>query len=215
MGLELGRAGAPLQILCLGAHSDDIEIGCGATLLRLLHQHPGSSVHWVVFSGSEQRAEEARRSARLFLCSATYKRLALHSFRDGFFPYIGAEIKDAFEGLKQEVSPDVIFTHHARDMHQDHRVISELTWNTFRNHLVLEYEIPKYDGGLATPNFYVAIDDGARAEKIEHLMDVFATQRDKLWFSASTFEGLMRLRGVECASSTGYAEGFHARKVVL
>lgn len=214
-GLQFGRPAGGLQILCLGAHSDDIEIGCGATLLRLLDEHPGSRVHWVVFSGCEQRAEETRRSAQLFLRNAACTRVEVHAFRDGFFPYIGADIKQAFEDLKGAVSPDVIFTHYGLDCHQDHRVISELTWNTFRSHLILEYEIPKYDGGLATPNVYIALGESARCTKIQYLMDAFATQRDKRWFTPSTFDALMRLRGVECASPTGYAEGFHGRKVSI
>jgi LmbE family N-acetylglucosaminyl deacetylase len=216
IGLQFGHiAGNALQILCLGAHSDDIEIGCGATLLRLLEEHPGSTVQWVVFSGSEQRADETQRSARLFLRDATHTQIVTHRFRDGFFPYIGAEIKEVFEQIKSTHSPDLIFTHHGQDLHQDHRVISELTWNTFRKHLILEYEIPKYDGGLGTPNLYVTIAESARVAKIEHLMEVFASQRDKLWFSAQTFDALMRLRGIECVSPTGYAEGFHARKLAI
>lgn len=208
-------AGKALQVLCLGAHSDDIEIGCGATLLRLLAQRPGTSVHWVMFSGSEQRAEETRHSAGLFLKGAGQTQVDAHRFRDGFFPYSGGEIKEVYEQLKRTLSPDLIFTHYGHDCHQDHRLVSELTWNTFRDHFILEYEIPKYDGGLATPNVYVPVDEDARRGKVEYLLEVFATQRDKRWFSDSTFNGLMRLRGVECASPTGYAEGFHGRKISL
>lgn len=217
IGLQLGRpVGAGLRVLCLGAHSDDIEIGCGGTLLRLLRERGDVSVTWVVFSGNETREQEARRSAELFLRDAASAEVVTHRFRDGFFPYNGGEIKEAFEALKRcTEAPDLVFTHQRADLHQDHRTLAELTWNTFRDHLVLEYEIPKYDGGLTTPNLFVALDEHARREKVEHLMAAFATQRDKRWFSPETFEGLMRLRGVECASPTGYAEGFHAKKVVL
>lgn len=204
----------PLTVLCLGAHSDDIEIGCGATLLRLIAGHAETSVHWVVFSGSESRAAETRRSASLFLRGAT-ATVETHAFRDGFFPYEGAAIKDVYEALKGRLSPDVVFTHHGRDRHQDHRVVSELTWNTFRDHTILEYEIPKYDGGLSTPNVFVPVDEQARRQKIEYLMTAFGTQRDKRWFNDATFDGLMRLRGVESASPTGYAEGFHGRKITI
>jgi LmbE family N-acetylglucosaminyl deacetylase len=214
--LTVGTGGrAELRILCLGAHSDDIEIGCGGTLLRTLAAHPCARVRWVVLSGVGCRGEEARASAARMLQTAASADVSIERFRDSFFPHIAADLKEYFEQLKTEPPPDVVFTHDGRDAHQDHRVVSELTWNTFRDHLILEYEIPKYDGGLATPNFFVPLDDDARREKLGVLMDVFATQRDKRWFTASTFEGLMRLRGVECASPTGYAEGFHARKATF
>jgi LmbE family N-acetylglucosaminyl deacetylase len=201
-----------LNILCIGAHSDDIEIGCGGTIMRTLAEHACVAVHWVVLSANDQREDEARRSAERFLSGAASTDVAVGRFRDGFFPYIGADIKEFFEGLKNGPTPDLIFTHHHRDCHQDHRVVSELTWNTFRDHMILEYEIPKYDGGLETPNMFVPIDERTRHAKLAALMGVFATQRDKRWFSEATFDGLMRVRGVECASPTGYAEGFHARK---
>lgn len=214
IGIHLDRPiGEGLHVLCLGAHSDDIEIGCGGTMLRFLRERGDVSVRWVVLTGNEQRAEEARRSAALFLEHARESEVVVHGFRDGFLPYVGAEVKDAFEGLKDGPTPDLIFTHHGRDLHQDHRLLSELTWNTFRDHLVLEYEIPKYDGGLATPNFFMPIDKGTLRQKTDLLMRMFATQRDKRWFTPETFEGLMRLRGIEGASPTGYAEGFHLRKV--
>lgn len=208
---------AALHVLCLGAHSDDIEIGCGGTLLATLASHPCVHVRWVVLSGVGCRGEEAQRSADRILERAASANVTIGHFRDSFFPYIAAEIKEFFEQLKAEPggAPDVIFTHHGRDSHQDHRVVSELTWNTFRDHFILEYEIPKYDGGLETPNMFVPLDAPARQAKLGVLMDVFATQRDKRWFTEATFEGLMRLRGVECASPTGYAEGFHARKTTL
>ena len=203
------------RILCIGAHSDDIEIGCGGTVLRLLSRHPELEVRWVVLSGNNRRADEARCAASLFLRDAVQPNVSVHSFRDGFFPYVGGEIKEFFEELKAEKSPDLIFTHFREDLHQDHRVVAELTWNTFRDHAVLEYEIPKYDGGLLSPNFFVPIDADTRQRKVSYLMSAFGSQRDKRWFTEDTFTGLMRLRGVECASPSGLAEGFHARKLVL
>lgn len=213
--LLLPRAGAGLRVLCLGAHSDDIEIGCGATLLGLLEARPDVEVMWVVFSARDARAEEARRGADAFLAKAAERTVDLLDFRDGFFPWNGAAIKERFEQIKSRFLPDVVFTHHGADRHQDHRTLSELAWNTFRDHLVLEYEIPKYDGELGQPNLFVPVADEARRRKVEILMDAFGTQRSKRWFSPETFEGLMRLRGVESASPTGYAEAFHARKVTL
>jgi LmbE family N-acetylglucosaminyl deacetylase len=216
LGVQLAKpVGEGLRILCIGAHADDIEIGCGGTLLRLLRDRNDVSVRWVVFSGSAQRADEARCGAALFLRGAHERDIVIHDFRDGFLPYGGDAVKDVFEQLKQSPAPDVIFTHHSGDLHQDHRLLGELTWNTFRDHLVLEYEVPKYDGGLTTPSVFVALDDALRRQKTELLMQAFASQRDKRWFTPETFDGLMRLRGVESASPTGWAEGFHARKLPL
>jgi LmbE family N-acetylglucosaminyl deacetylase len=215
IALELAPRARPLRILCLGAHPDDIEIGCGGTMLRLLAARPGAIVDWIVFSGAEPRGAEARLGAALFLGSAAEAHVGVHRFRDGFFPHLGGEIKELFEALKEKPAPDLVFTHHAHDLHQDHRVIAELTWNTFRDQLILEYEIPKYDGGLATPNLFVPLDDAIRRRKVASLMEAFATQREKRWFTEATFDALMRLRGVECASPSGYAEGFHGRKLLL
>lgn len=204
----------PLSALLLGAHSDDIEIGCGGTLLALLGASPATRVRWVVFSGDGERAEEARASADAFLAEAEDATVDLHGFRDGFFPHHGAEIKERFEELKG-FAPDLILTHRGTDRHQDHRVISELTWNTFRNHLVLEYEIPKYDGDLGRPNVFMPLSEELRTRKVDLLLEYFASQRQKSWFTRETFEGIMRIRGIECASPTGYAEGFDARKITL
>ena len=208
-------AGQPLNILALGAHSDDIEIGCGGSLLRLLAEHPGSTVHWVVFSGSEARAEEARASAEELLGDETRREIVCGGFRDGFFPYQGAEIKDFFEGIKRAFTPDLIFTHRRDDAHQDHRLLAELTWNTFRDHLICEYEIPKYDGDLGKPNVFIALDEATCRRKVAILMRHFATQRNKHWFTDDLFLGLLRLRGMEANSPTAYAEGFSCRKVVI
>lgn len=210
-----GMPTGPTRVLCLGAHSDDIEIGCGATLVTMLRVNPETEVQWVVFGARGPREDEARRSADQMLGGAKRSDIAVLGFRDSFFPHDGAAIKSQFEEMKARFAPDLIFTHRGDDRHQDHRVISELTWNTYRDHLILEYEIPKYDGDLGQPNVFVPVDAAARARKIEVLMDVFHTQRDKRWFSPETFDGLMRIRGIECASPTGYAEGFHARKVTL
>jgi LmbE family N-acetylglucosaminyl deacetylase len=201
-------------ILCLGAHSDDIEIGCGGTILTLLARHPSARVCWIVFSAGGRRAAEARRSAARFLRGARTADVRLHEFRDGFFPYDGAAIKEVFETLKP-VAPDLIFTHHDRDRHQDHRLVSELTWNTFRDHVILEYEVPKYDADLGWPNVFVPLSAATRRRKLAILHEVFATQRAKRWFGAATFDGLMRLRGVESAARQRYAEAFHVRKLTL
>jgi len=208
-------AGQPLTILALGAHSDDIEIGCGGSLLRLLAEHPHSVVHWVVFSGSAARAEEARASARELLGDEPGRTIVCGGFRDGFFPYQGTEIKDFFEAIKRDFTPDLIFTHRRDDAHQDHRLVAELTWNTFRDHLILEYEIPKYDGDLGKPNVFIRLSEETCRRKVGILMRHFATQRNKHWFTDDLFLGLLRLRGMEANSPTAYAEGFCCRKVVI
>lgn len=209
------RSDEPLRLLCLGAHSDDIEIGCGGTILRLLQEHRDVHVMWVVFGATHQRAHEAGHSADLFLERAAEKTVVVKGFRDGFFPYIGGEIKEYFEQLKQEYAPDIIFTHYRQDRHQDHRVISDLTWNTFRSHLILEYEIPKYDGDLGNPNFYVRLDESICLTKINHLIAAFQTQANKHWFTDDTFLSLARLRGIESNVPTSYAEAFYCRKVAM
>jgi LmbE family N-acetylglucosaminyl deacetylase len=208
-----GEAG--YRLLLLGAHSDDIEIGCGGTILRLLQDHVVSEVLWIVFSAEERRAAEARESASLFLQGAGQKNVTIHSFRDGYFPYEGAEIKDTFEAIKTEVSPDVIFTHYRYDLHQDHRLICELTWNTFRDHLILEYEVAKYDGDLGTPNFFVHLTDGICRRKIDHIRKCFKTQGNRQWFDDDTFLSLLRLRGIESRSPQKYAEAFYCRKIIV
>jgi LmbE family N-acetylglucosaminyl deacetylase len=206
-----GQTGRPFKILCLGAHSDDIEIGCGGLVLSLITSMKSVDVDWIVFSASGARAKEARRAAGLFLEGASRKRVIIHRFRDGFFPF-DARIKTAFEALKPS-KPDLVLTHYREDRHQDHRVLSDLAWNTFRDHLVLEYEIPKYDGDLGHPNCFVPLDRETSARKIEYLEAAFGSQRGKDWFSADTFHGLMRLRGVECRAPEGLAEAFYARKI--
>ncbi|MGQ0702401.1 MAG: PIG-L deacetylase family protein [Gemmatimonadales bacterium] len=202
-------------MLCLGAHPDDIEIGCGGTLLQLLAGPRAVKVHWLVLTGDAVRAREARASARRVLRGAAARHIQIEHFRDGFLPYQGAAVKEVFEGLKTAVAPDLVFTHWRDDAHQDHRVVSELTWNTFRDHYILEYELPKYDGDLGWPNTFVPLSARIRRQKLRLLLAAFPSQRKKRWFSEATFEGLMRLRGIECAAPEGYAEAFHVRKTVL
>ena len=207
---------APLKLLCLGAHADDIEIGCGGTVLQLLSARSNLDVVWVVFSSEREREREARTSASLFLKQARQqKKVIVRKFRDGFFPYQGTEIKEFFEELKNDVNPDLIFTHYRHDRHQDHRTISDLTWNTWRQHLILEYEIPKYDGDLGTPNCFVPLKKDVCARKIKYICDVFQTQGNKAWLTKDTFQAILRLRGVECAAPDKYAEAFYCRKLIL
>jgi LmbE family N-acetylglucosaminyl deacetylase len=203
------------RVLCLGAHSDDIEIGCGGTILRLIENSDRVEFYWLVLTSNPERAREAQRSAKAFLRGARRKTIVVKSFRDGFLPYIGAPVKECFEELKQAFAPDLIFTHFRHDLHQDHRIVSELTWNTFRNHLILEYEIPKYDADLGSPNFFVPLGDSIARRKVRGLMRYFGTQRNKQWFSEDLFLSLMRVRSIEAASPARYAEGFHCRKMLL
>lgn len=209
-----GGAGSALQVLCLGCHSDDIEIGCGGALLQLAKQYPGRLVHWVVFNAPGAREEEARRGATLF-AGNNLRGPLLKSFPDGFMPFVGAEIKGVFEELKNTVRPDLVFTHQGKDAHQDHRLISELTWNTFRDHLIFEYEIPKYDGDLGRPSVFFPLEPDTYQNKVRYILDTFETQRSKSWFREDTFLSLMRLRGMECNAPSGFAEAFYCRKLVL
>jgi LmbE family N-acetylglucosaminyl deacetylase len=203
------------RVLCLGAHSDDIEIGCGGTVLRLIEQSKKIEFYWLVLSANPQRAREAERSANAFLRGARRKTVVVKSFRDGFLPYIGAPVKEIFEETKKNFVPDVIFTHFRQDLHQDHRMACELTWNTFRNHFILEYEVPKYDADLRSPNFFVPLSDAQARKKVNGLMRYFGTQRNKQWFSEDLFYGLMRLRSIEVAAPTKHAEAFHCRKALM
>ena len=204
-----------MSLLAIGAHSDDLEIGCGGTILRLISEWSNLEVTWVVFCSNKERAAEATRSASVMLSPVSRKVIIVRDFKDGFLPYNGGEVKESFEALKKEISPDLILTHNRHDLHQDHRLLSELTWNTFRDHLVLEYEIPKYDGDFGSPNFFVNIDKELCHRKAAHIVEFFPSQRMKHWFSEDTFMGLARLRGMEANSPTHFAEGFYCRKVVL
>ena len=201
-------------ILCVGAHSDDIEIGAGATLLSLAPRFPEAAVHWVVLAGGNRRSAEARASAAFFSSGFGKAEIVVHDFRDGFFPTQLANLKECLEGLKP-VAPDLVFTHYREDRHQDHRTVSDLTWQTFRDHLILEYEIPKFDGDLGAPNLFHPVSVADRDRKLEALDRFFGSQRDKRWFTDDTFSGLMRLRGIECNAESGFAEAFYCRKMVI
>jgi LmbE family N-acetylglucosaminyl deacetylase len=202
-------------VLCLGAHSDDIEIGAGGTLLTWMDQGIRLDVHWCVLSGAGEREREAKASARDFLAAAENREIEVLNFRDGFFPEQGERIKLWFEALKNRVDPDVIISHRQDDAHQDHRQVARLVWNTFRDNLILEYEIPKWDGDMARPNMYMPVPAHVFKRKVDLLISHFASQREKQWFDAETFFGLARLRGMECRADERYAEGFIARKLSL
>lgn len=204
------------SVLCIGAHADDIEIGCGGMVLSLREERPALRFDWVVLSGDGPRGREAADSAERFLgpCAAR-SRVVVREFRDGYFPYDGAAVKDVFEELKREVRPDLVLTHARWDAHQDHRIVNELTWNTFREHLILEYEVPKYDGDLGRPNCYMPLGHEVAARKIEYLLASFPSQRSKRWFTEETFRAMLRLRGVEAGGTLPYAEAFYAHKLVI
>lgn len=209
------KKGEPLKALFLGAHSDDIELGCGGTILSLLEQGQELEAWWVVFAASPERRVEAEKSAEMFLRGAVKKEIVVKDFKESFFPYVGSEIKAYFEELKRTISPGVVFTHFRDDLHQDHRLISELTWNTFRDHLILEYEIIKYDGGLGNPMVFVHLSEEICARKVKYLMESFQSQRSHQWFTEETFRAILRLRGVESNAPSKFAEAFYARKLVL
>jgi LmbE family N-acetylglucosaminyl deacetylase len=207
--------GSPLRILCLGAHCDDIEIGCGGSILRLIEENPSTEILWVVFSSSPIRKPEAQVAAEAFLKGAAKSEIRILDFRDGYLPYSGSAVKDCFEALKPHFNPDLILTHYRHDLHQDHRLVSDLTWNTYRNHFILEYEIPKYDGDMGIPNFFIPITEAQAANKIKTLLESYPTQKDRQWFMEDTFYALLRLRGMESNAPSRYAEAFHSRKAVL
>lgn len=212
MNIQFDKS-SPLKILCLGAHCDDIEIGAGATLLKIFQEYQISQVVWIVFTSNETRKMEAITSAELFLNGIENRSIVVNSFRDGFLPFQGSEVKEYFEEIKRQISPDLIFTHYRNDRHQDHRLISDLTWNTWRSHFILEYEVPKYDGDLGIPNFYVGIGEEYILKKNTIILESFKSQNSKHWFDEATFNALPRLRGMESASQ--FAEAFYVRKVLL
>jgi LmbE family N-acetylglucosaminyl deacetylase len=214
--LQLASGDQPLRLLCLGAHADDIEIGCGGTLQRLLVERPDTVVRWCVFSADAPRRAEAEASAGDYLGALRARAIVtVHDFREGFFPAEIAAIKEEFERLKGAFRPGLILTHFRDDLHQDHRVLSELTYNTFRDHLIWEYEILKYDGDLGNPNLFLPLDEAHCRRKVAGLLDRFATQRERVWFTADAFMAVMRLRGVGCHAPSGFAEAFYCRKAVF
>jgi LmbE family N-acetylglucosaminyl deacetylase len=213
--LGLAGSGERLAVLCIGAHADDIEIGAGATVLGWIERGVRLDVHWAVLSAIGPRAEEARASATGFLAKAARAVIDLATFKDGFFPHQGSDIKIWFEALKRRTSPDVILCHWRDEAHQDHRQVSELTWNTFRDHVILEYEVPKWDGDTGQPNVYFPASRTVMERKTKLLNDHFGSQRSKDWFDREIFMGLARLRGMECRAADGFAEAFHARKLTV
>ena len=212
----LSETHAPVgHILCLGAHCDDIEIGCGGTVLKLLQSRSDVRVDWVVFTSDDERAPEARAGAAAILAGAAESSVVLREFRQRYLPFVGDEVKEFFDELGASIRPDLIFTHYREDLHQDHRLLAKLTYNTWRDRLILEYEIPKWDGDVARLNTYVQLDDSHCDRKIETIMSSYSSQADKHWFSPETFRATLRLRGIECKSPSGYAEAFRCRKLVL
>lgn len=213
-GLEVRLTGVR-SVLCLGAHADDIEIGCGGTIIRMLQENPALEVHWAVLSAPGTRREEANASAASLLAGARLTDVHIADFKESYFPYVGGEVKAYIDGLRAQVEPELVFTHWRGDAHQDHRVVGELTWNSFRSHLILEYEIPKWDGDMGQPNVFVPLGKTICDQKIGHLLAAFPSQTGKDWFDSEVFWGLLRLRGMEARSSSGYAEAFYCTKLVL
>lgn len=213
--LQIGSDHKQLRVLCLGAHSDDIEVGCAGTLLRWLREYRRVDVTWVVLSAPDGRAEEGKRSARSLLRGAARVDLIFGEFPDAHLPADFARAKTFLTGLRRRTRPDVVLTHRLEDRHQDHRMVAELTWQSWRDHLILEYEVPKYEGDLGQPNLFVPLSRAIGNRKVAHLIKHFGSQRSKHWFNADTFLGLMHVRGVECRSSSGLAEGFYVRKAVI
>lgn len=204
-----------VRLLCLGAHPDDIEIGAGGTILRWAHEGTLGSVGWVVLSGTEVRAAEARTASDRFLDGVSDRRVWIESFRDGHFPNSWSQIKETLDSIRSEWPADIVLVPRRDDWHQDHRTLGELAWTAFRDQLILEYEIPKWDGDLATPNVYVDLPHWAIEQKAQLIVELFPSQTDRSWFAPHTFEALARVRGVESRAADGYAEGFHAHKLVL
>jgi LmbE family N-acetylglucosaminyl deacetylase len=211
---DFGRRKAPVALF-IGAHADDIEIGCGGTIQWLLDRYPGTRVTWVVLSANPARAKETRTAAGRLLRQATNPQIIVQDFRDAYLPAQFEALKEFFDSLKRRVQPDLVFTHQRDDLHQDHRLTGELSWNTFRDHLILEYEIPKFDGGMGSPGVFVPLTKAQVQRKVRLLMSVYGSQRSKRWFTEATFLGLMRLRGIECNAPAGYAEAFYGRKLTL
>jgi LmbE family N-acetylglucosaminyl deacetylase len=203
-----------LDILCIGAHCDDIEIGCGGTILSLQRQYPRCKIHWLVLTSVPTRRQEAMTAVRKFIRPSARGEVRIGTLPDGYLPAHFSEVKTQFEDLKRAIHPDLILTHHELDRHQDHSLISQITWQTFRDHMIWEYEIPKYDGDLLTPNMYVPLVSAVAARKVAMIVRTFSSQETKSWFSAENLLAAMRIRGLESRSPSGFAEAFHCRKLV-
>jgi len=204
-----------LRVLCLGAHCDDIEIGLGGTIIKLIEDFPNIFFYWIIFSSDKTRAEEALESANVLLSRVKEKQIVVQGFKESYFTFIGAEIKEYFDQIRREIFPELIFTHYRNDLHQDHRLISELTWNTFRDHLILEYEIPKYDGDFGSPNLFISLEEATCQKKIQHILAYFKSQNTRQWFDQEAFLSVLRLRGIESNSPSKYAEAFYCRKMTF
>jgi len=204
-----------LEILCIGAHCDDIEIGCGGSLLALQKQYPQCRIHWLVLTSIPSRRQEAMTAMKKLVRVAARGNVRICELQDGFLPACFADAKTQFEAMKRLVDPDLIFTHHEFDRHQDHNLASEMTWQTFRDHMIWEYEIPKYDGDLVTPNLYVPLNASLAVRKVNVIVRTFRSQGMKSWFSAENLLAAMRIRGLESRASSGFAEAFHCRKLVM
>ncbi|MEO4001484.1 PIG-L deacetylase family protein [Mesorhizobium sp. CAU 1732] len=214
-GLQFAGGNRPLSILCFGAHSDDIEIGLGGTILTLIETNADLEVYWCVCSASGKRADEAEASANAFIGNGARQHLEFGNFEDSYFPSQSPQIKQWMVDIRARTTPDVVFTHTRDDAHQDHREVCELTWNVFRDQLILEYEIPKWDGDVGRPNMYSPISREHMDRKIDLLETHFGSQRSKDWFDDELFRGLARIRGMECRAPDRYAEGFYMRKGML
>jgi LmbE family N-acetylglucosaminyl deacetylase len=209
------KVGTHLKVLCLGAHCDDIEIGCGGTIINLIDEYQDIEFHWTVFCSNQEREQELYKSFETFLKRVQKKTIDIFNFKDGFLPYQAEKVKGVFENMKKEFSPDLILTHYRDDRHQDHRTVSDLTWNTYRNHLILEYEIPKYDGDFGAPNFFVELSEDTCHKKVSNILQAYSSQREKHWFTEDIFFATARIRGMEACAISKYAEAFYCRKIVF
>jgi len=209
------RRSKVFDVLCIGAHCDDIEIGCGGTILSLQRRYRNCRVHWLVLTSGTARRGEAQRSANAFVAEWARGEVRICDLPDGLLPSHFSDVKAEFESVKRQIEPSLILTHHGADLHQDHRLLSHVTWQTFRDHAIWEYEIPKYDGDLVTPNMYVPLAAATAARKTRLIMKFFASQLGKSWFKAENLDALMRLRGLESRAASGLAEAFHCRKLVF
>jgi LmbE family N-acetylglucosaminyl deacetylase len=205
----------PAHVLCVGAHCDDIEIGCGGTLLSLGKSHTDLKITCAIFSGNDDRQREARKSLESLFSAAADLQIVFHDFADGRLPFVGEAVKNAMEDIRGNIDPDLIFTHWEGDRHQDHRFLSEVTWNTFRDHLIMEFEIPKYDGDFGSPGVFCPLDKDTAERKVDHLMRAYRSQASKDWFTPDLFMSVLRIRGMEARADSGFAEGFYCRKLPL